>query len=126
MMRSSDELSEFECSVKREIEDLLRRNKSSAELVESLHTLCGPHGGVEGITVSCGGFSPHRLVCMIRMASESEAVELSSVLGVIAGGTADVIFSYELPGDFSCLTDLAKSSSACLCFPVVMDLSRSA
>jgi hypothetical protein len=125
MMRTSDEATGIERQLKLEIEELLRRSKSSEELVDSLHTICDPHGRVEGITVSCGGFFPHRLVCMIRVSSEREAADLSSLLGVIAGGTADVIFSYELPTDFSCLNELAKSSSACLCFPVVMDLSRS-
>ena len=112
--------------VKRDIEDVLRRSKSSAQLVEALHAMCDSLGSVEGVTVSCGGFSPHRLVCMIRMGSEAEACELSSQLGVIAGGTSDVIFSYELPGDFSCLNELARSASSCLCFPVVMSLSHSA
>jgi hypothetical protein len=112
-------------NVKREIEDVLRRSKSSADLVETLHTICESVGNVQGITVSCGGFSPHRLVCMIRMDGEAQANELSSQLGVIAGGTADVVFSYELPGDFSCLNELARSASSCLCFPVVMNLDRS-
>jgi hypothetical protein len=112
--------------VKREIEEVLRRSKSSAELVETLHAMCDTLGSVEGVTVSCGGLSPHRLVCMIRMGSEAEACELSSRLGVIAGGTADVIFSYELPADFSCLNELARSAASCLCFPVVINFSRSA
>ena len=104
-------------SMNRDIHELLQSASSSAELVDRLRALCDQLGTVEGITVSCGGFLPHRLVCMIRMGSEEQASELSQRLGVVPGGTADVVFSYELPAHFACLGELKQSASSCLCFP---------
>jgi hypothetical protein len=110
--------------LKRDIEERLKRGKSAAEVVNALREICGVDGEIEAITVSCGGFSPHRLVCMLRMQDEEQATCACARLGVIASGTADVIFSYELPRDFACRASLARSASSCLCFPVVDSQAR--